>query len=650
MGSYLQELKMRKTIKAASAFALTALLLLLFPLAASSQSLEAADFFAIDEITNVSISPDGAHIFRVHQKEFSSELNIMNLGTEEVVENWRYRGGANSSQFSNVVWANEGRIIYSIRQPLLTARDSTRLSLVWWAKNLDGSNTYQLTDTWNDHNIYRLENILPEDPENILVIGHSRRYRKSGGRGDSLRIEQGSSPIAYLMNVNRRAAIVLSRPTGRGAGLNLKEIEKSPLEGGMLHVDNSGNVRIAISRKGGRTSVLVKKESNSAWENVTSDFEGIDGNRLQFVRFSGNNKSFYLLKYSKHRTIGLFEYFMQDGRLVEIYSHPEFDLKNSDLVFSFMGNEVIGVRFWGDLHEAVYFSDNPDVQVNRWLDELFATNLVRIDSVSNDGKKAVLFIEGPREPGTYYLLEVEELNLKQVGSVNSELVMENLAEAEPFLVESNGSVRIHGIYTESVESRPGQPTVIVINGERDTLKYDRLSQYLAQTGYSTIHVDIRGTDGLVYENRPNEVTDSMIAADVNAVLNWAKQEGLTSDGKVCLWGQSEYGLILLHQMEYLGSGVDCVVADSMVFGPEANEILADIQANLASIKVPVFLSTGGDEPEIPVRQIRRIRNGLIDNGTKVVWFRERYRLAEIRRGELVEEAKTFLDSHIGFEN
>lgn len=209
----------------------------------------------------------------------------------------------------------------------------------------------------------------------------------------------------------------------------------------------------------------------------------------------------------------------------------------------YMGAAYYGDRLEYDFVEAGLAAHHR--AMNRFFDDDCD---VHLSQVSDDRNRFIAYVEGPREPGAWYLYDKSALSMTPLGSRYA-LDFERLGRCELLSVRTRDGASIEAYLTAPPGAAPG-PLVLMPHGgpeSRDQRGYDRQVQVLAAQGWWVLQPNFRGSGGygLDFAQQGWRRWGERMQEDVeDAVAQVVRDKGLDG-GRVAIMGTSYGGYAAL---------------------------------------------------------------------------------------------------------
>jgi dipeptidyl aminopeptidase/acylaminoacyl peptidase len=230
---------------------------------------------------------------------------------------------------------------------------------------------------------------------------------------------------------------------------------------------------------------------------------------------------------------GLFD--QAPGRLLR---HPE-----THLLIGFGHGE-------GDTFGYTFFDE---VAAHAWssITRAYPDQTTSLEGWSADMSKAVIFTEGPTDPGTFHLVDLGVGRADVIGEAYPDIGPEQVAEVRPISYPAGDGMTIPGYLTLP----PGReardlPLVVLPHGgpaSRDYMGFDWWAQALASRGYAVLQPNFRGSDGLGQAHMEAGYGEwgRKMQTDLSDGVRYLAEQGLIDPERACIVGASYGGYAAL---------------------------------------------------------------------------------------------------------
>jgi dipeptidyl aminopeptidase/acylaminoacyl peptidase len=327
---------------------------------------------------------------------------------------------------------------------------------------------------------------------------------------------------------------------------------------------------------------------------------------------------------------------------------PGFDM---DEAFAIDGSYA-GATYVGDT--IMYLLNDARLQVHwnavrRYFKE--GAN-VRILEVDRDRKRMLLFVDGPRAPGDFYLYDVDRAKLEFIASDRPWIEPDKLAEVEVLKSPMRDGTTITSYLTKPAGDGP-MPLVVMPHGGpevRDSIGFDPEAQAFAAQGWLVLQPNFRGSGG--YGHKFAEAGYRQWAKrmqdDVTDAVQDLVRRGVADPKRIAIHGTSYGGYAALMgavvtpdlycaAVSRAGPGDLPAMMDYVRHedGPDSENYrywlasMGDPKADgaaleaasprlrAAEIRVPVLLLHGADDEIVPPAQSREMKKALEKAGKSV---------------------------------
>ncbi|MEE4637396.1 MAG: S9 family peptidase [Wenzhouxiangella sp.] len=633
-----------------------------------AETIPTRHFFDNAQVSNMRISPDGEHVAFTFEAGSQVQLAILNLASMQLTTG--PFGFGDNQHVQGFWWASNARVVMSVAT-VTGYLDTTQTGpRPLYAANIDGSRIEEIFGAGNLA-AYQVLHPLPDDPDHILIA----RYH----------LADGGEPSAMLLNVfNGRTRFLADRPSSRNISAFI--------------ADNAGELRAAIEFIDAETfdelefNLFVKYDSQ--WRELPIESER-QRPTITPLGFSADNQRMYFLSnhdMADNDRAGAFRYDFASDELELLFRHPEVDVSGG--LYGHDG-EVLGVvsRFGPQTY--AFFEDkateHPDARLLQQLARSFPDSDVTLTSFSRDGKRAILFVRGDRNPGEFFLFHTDKLQAEFLVATRPELPKQQLSPMRVVEITARDGVRLHGLLTAPAEA--SQPLPLIVNvhggpfGVTDHWGFNPEAQFFAHHGYATLQINFRGSGnrGEDFLRKGRREWGQAMQNDITDATRWTIEQGIADPERICIMGGSYggyatlMGLILSPELYQCGVGIVGVYdlvwfregdgsdlsrgtdrQSRMAFerfmsshvATSAEGLEAYSPVHLADrIEDEVFIVHGGNDIRVPVGHAERLRAALQAHNKPYRWMvkeNEGHGFFDVdNRVELYDAVLAFLQDHIG---
>ena len=179
-----------------------------------------------------------------------------------------------------------------------------------------------------------------------------------------------------------------------------------------------------------------------------------------------------------------------------LFTDPQYDVAYA-LADEWTGR-VIGAAYAADKAEYVYF-DPAREALQRGIEAVFPGKDAHAVSVTQDGRKAIVSVEAPTLPPTFYFLDRDTHVATKIASAYPGLSESDLGIEKPYPYKARDGLDIHAYLTlPPGKGEKNLPVVVMPHGGpdfRDWVRFDWWAQFLANRGYAVFQPNFRGSKG-----------------------------------------------------------------------------------------------------------------------------------------------------------
>ncbi|WP_133244964.1 alpha/beta hydrolase family protein [Caulobacter radicis] len=242
-----------------------------------------------------------------------------------------------------------------------------------------------------------------------------------------------------------------------------------------------------------------------------------------------------------------------------------FDTKSMSVgeVVSHDDKRPIQGVFVDESYKTLSISVSDDRSNHRFLDPKLAAHYKGINAyfgdecnvspfdVSADHKRFIFFVSGPRQPGAFWLYDLDRKDLRLLGDKRPWLTQERLAPMKALPIKTRDGQTITAYLTTPViASDKPRPMVVLPHGGpevRDTLSFDLFAQALAAQGWLVLQPNFRGSGGYgkAFANAGRKHWGDLMQEDVEDAVAQVVASGAADPGRIAICGVSYGGYAAL---------------------------------------------------------------------------------------------------------
>ncbi len=564
-----------------------------------------------EEVQALDMAPDGERMAMLMRRERGAEPELVVFDTDDI------QGSIQAIQTEglqpqNIYWANDthlvvnfileeqsqGRPVYLPRTASYDVESGEWTSLVRASGRMNPRD--RMTEFMGDLGIGSVVGTLPDQPNKVL-ISHTE--------------EPGSSPNYYVTdvrNANRERVL-------RGGGRFQSFI-----------FDRSGQARGAqeYDRATNRVVTYARVSANDDWKEIGA-LDASNRDRFALIGFYDPQRPEIATVVSNgngNNVTGIYELNINTGAQELVFGTENYDavdviesprLSDGEVIVGFMYDDLEGTKPY---YFEPYFRD-----LHASLEQAFPGKQVRIERVSNDNEVTLLYVTGPRDSGSWYMLK--DRKVAPVISRNNEIPDEALSPQELVVYKARDGREISGYVTTPVGMEGPFPLIAMPHGGpwvRDRLGYDEWAQMLANRGYAVFQPNYRGSDGLGKDHwmaGDNQWGLSM-QDDVEDGVQALVDRGIADPDKLGFFGWSYGGYSAFVAATRPDSMFNCIAAGAGVSdisrirgGLAGSRFLREFQKPTITgvnpiekadqVERPMFIVHGDFDSTVPVEHSRR---------------------------------------------
>ncbi len=633
-------------------------------------------FGALPFISQPQLSPDGKHFAGIQSLDGKPAAVIYTVNSSDPPQVF----GSSNWIVASVTWAKNDRVVMFTKtsKPIPFGFDP---ELYTWYRALSlevgGANWVQLFGTNSDSEAANSSTAVVvdknlSDPDTILMPLWTRPANDRTDNDPTSKHEGGYRDYRlslYKVNVHTGHASVMQ--------------DGSMLPGYWL-TDGEGNV---VGRVDQTRSPLTDHLSlyDGSWRAVR-DFDARADKGANVFGLTFDSKSLAIAAVNETGHDALMRLDRNSGATgAALFSDARYDLAYA--IGDDWTGRVIGAAYADDKMEYVYF-DPARQALQAGIEKVFPGQDAHAVSVTQAGDKAIVAVESPDQPRTYYFLDRDTHVATKIVSEYPSLRPGDLGQMRPYPYTARDGLAIPAYLTIPPGRAPKNlPLVVMPHGgpdARDMIHFDWWAQFLANRGYAVFQPNYRGSKG--YGKAFNEAGHHQwglkMQDDITDGVKKLISDGIADPKRICIVGASYGGYAALAGATFTPDIYSCAVSiagvsnlsemladERRIYGPNSgamsfwesrigsrSEDSARLDATSPAlhadqVRIPILLMHGKLDTTVPFSQSEEEQNALQRAGKKVdlVTFAndDHYLSLAETRIQMLTALEAFLKANIG---
>lgn len=540
-------------------------------------------FVAAPKIVTPTISPNGRYLAFARNDASATIVAVIDLDAPGTAPAGLTMPAGSEAAW--IIWKGDNRVVamlYPAKEFKLGQGERlvlpTNPRIVAFDK--DGKNFKTIWQRFAPDGLQQIVRTPLEDPDNVLIgmydpAGRTDLHRMNVYTGETQKIETGNKYTAYWL------------------------------------VDTKGRPKARIEAKYNRIEMWVRSGETNEWSMIASYHErGVP--RLKILGFSNDPTIAIVGDRAGTDRFGLYEYHLPTRTLGrKLLDHPSVDVgwPAGDLVYEPHTGALVGACFVDDVWFCRYF-DPALTAVQQELEATFADSaIVRLSTWSNDRKRFVVWVSGPKNPGAYYLYDVAKEAVTAIGKTAPQLPENELGDMLVIKYKARDGAKITGYLTMP----PGKgdknlPLVVMPHGGpelRDFVSFDPWAQMLANRGYAVLQPNFRGSGGYgkSFTEAGHRQWGRLMQDDITDGVKALIKDGTADANRVCIVGASYGGYAALAGGAFTPELYKCVMS---IAGISDVAAMMAHEKNMQDDELYTYWTNWVGDPKVDLQQIKAI--------------------------------------------
>ena len=577
------------------------------------------DYWALREyMWDVSLSPEGDRLalMKIPTKEADPILEVYDTSD---LSKEPFRINADPMEIVGYDWLSNNVIGFVARQRVRDQIEGFNEGVYSFKFALLNIETEEI-ESFDQDSEPAVVNLLPQKPNHVIVS-----YENYNRDGPAARIQQAFRPRAYWeMNVETGAKKLLIRGKLRVAAIRF---------------DQNGDARLAqgVDERSGEYIWYYRDPGESDWEEIYRQHR----DEFEFFGVGGldeENPGFlYVYAHNGENTEGLWHFNTETKSFVEpIYKRGDVDVGSLRYHSNYWANPGVEVGIsWSKDKRHIEFWDAEEEAIQEQLESVVPHAHRLSFRRSRDGATFRIYNQGPRDPGTYYLLKGGKLH--EIGKRNPLVKSDQLADVRYITYKARDG-RVIPAFITVPNSEPPYPLVVMPHGGpfvSEVVDYDEWGQLLANNGYLVLQPQYRGSRNYGMEFYQSAFIDGgqggyKMQDDKDDGALFLVEEGLALKDRIAMYGWSYGGYAALVAAARTPQIYQCVIAGAAVSDPlqqinyyrfqfEGAPMLEQVRMwdesispikEVANVNVPLLLIHGDVDQRVPPEHAEKYVDAL----------------------------------------
>lgn len=512
-----------------------------------------------DVINTVQLSPDGAHllVLKTESKEGEHVLEIYD--TANLTKPLR-RLNADPMEFISARWVSDNHIFgtaWQVNRKKVQGGEEDVRDYKTYAYNL-AKNKFSETS-----GNFQIINSLPKEPSHVLVATATLNADRSGV--DPFAAFRPRSYYRFNLDTGARELVLRGNP-------------KQPT----AEFDLDGNPRFSAGYDDATKEQVLyyRLPGDGSWKEFPERYDldlhenlyRVLGGFMGAVGFDENDPSIgYVIDTRGEDKAALWKVDFKTGEFVEkLYQNPEADVLG--VLTSSMpdSSKIVAAVYPGAKYERHWFDMGEKALYESLEKQIPNAHQVSIQSRSRDGNKMVVYNEGPKDPGSFWL--VLNGKMAKLGSRNPLVKPNQLADVE-YIRYTARDGRVIPAYVTKPKGEGPFPLVVLPHGGphvNEVVAYDEWGQMLASNGYMVLQPQYRISVGWGQDHFDAGYGEHGLAMqdDKDDGAKYLVEKGWADPQRLAMFGWSYGGYAALVASQRENNIYQCAIAGAAVADPE----------------------------------------------------------------------------------
>jgi dipeptidyl aminopeptidase/acylaminoacyl peptidase len=514
-----------------------------------------------DSVSTVEVSPDGKHLLILRMAGGDMGENILEVYSTSDLTKPVKRLNSKPMEMISARWVSDKHIFgtaWKVVRPNVPGPEEDIRSYLTYAYNLE-KNKFAKSD-----GSFNIETLLPKEPGVVLVSEGSPNA--SAGGVDPFQAFRPRSFYRYNLETGARTLV-------------LKGSEKYP----DADFDIDGNPRFTSGSEGDSQLFYYRAPGDKSWKEMDVRFDLSKHENLYrilggFQGYAGingedTNKGYFIDNRDGEDKAGVFEFDFKTGKIgKKIYSNPDADviaLKRHSMRAA-GNNKVVAAVYSGAKYELHWFDMEEKALYEALEKKIPYAHQINVTSRSRDGNTMIVFNEGPRDPGSFWL--AKDGKITKLASTNPLVKSADLNDVE-FIKYPARDGKMIPAYVTIPKGKGPHPLIVLPHGGpqvNEVILYDEWGQMLANAGYMVLQPQYRMSVGWGKDHFDSAYGQHGLAMqdDKDDGALYLVKKGWVDKNRMAMFGWSYGGYAALVATQRDNNIYQCAIAGAAVADAE----------------------------------------------------------------------------------
>ncbi len=395
--------------------------------------------------------------------------------------------------------------------------------------------------------------------------------------------------------------------------------------------DEKGNVNLGVGGDGVNETIYYRATAQEQFKPIISNNYK---NTLQPLGFTKDKRYIYALSNINRDKLALVEFDCVEGKESKLlYQNADADLV--EVLNSSLNKEPALIAYEFEKRQ-LHFLNAKYKKVYTAISDKLPSQEISIIDKDEAELNFVIKASTDKNPGAYYIYNVDQTSLKKLSEVNPDIKPNNMSSMQAIRYQTRDGLTIHGYLTLPLGTKTKNLRCVILPhqgpSQRNVWGFSPEVQFLANRGYAVLQMNYRGSTGYgkEFENAGFKQWGAKMQNDIFDGVMWLIKEGIANPKQIGVFGYGFGGYSALNQVINHPNTYKCAASYSgyinlftyikgfpAYFKPYKlmlNEMIGDPETDIdylrsaspvfqiEKIKTPILIAQGGKDSKVNVNE------------------------------------------------